>query len=49
MINDGGGVFPLVELCCSHDSAVNSVEDSFADFSYLRFGWAATTAPKGAI
>ena len=34
----GGGVFPLVELGCSHDSAVNSVEDSFADFSYLRFG-----------
>ena len=34
----GGGVFPLVELGCSHDSAVDSVEDSFADFSYLRFG-----------
>ena len=34
----GGSVFPLVELGCSHDSAVNSVEDSFADFSYLRFG-----------
>ena len=34
----GGGVFPLVELGCSHDFAVNSVEDSFADLSYLRFG-----------
>ena len=27
----GGGVFPLVELGCSHDFAVDSVEDSFAD------------------
>ena len=34
----GGAVFPLVELGYSHDSAVNSVEGSFADFSYLRFG-----------
>ena len=34
----GGGVFPLVEVGCSHDSAVNSVKDSFAEFSYLRFG-----------
>ena len=34
----GGGVFPLIELGCSHDSAVDPVEDSFADFSYLRFG-----------
>ena len=25
----GGGAFPLVELGCSHDFAVDSVEDSF--------------------
>ena len=30
--------FPLVELGCSHDFAVDSVEDSFADLAYLRFG-----------
>ena len=34
----GGCVFSLVELGCSHDFAVDSVEDSFADLSYLRFG-----------
>ena len=34
----GGCVFQLVELGCSHDFAVDSVEDSFADLSYLRFG-----------
>ena len=34
----GGGAFPLVEFGCSHDFAVNSVEDSFADLAYLRFG-----------
>ena len=28
----------MVELGCSHDFAVDSVEDSFADLSYLRFG-----------
>ena len=30
-----GSVFPLVELGCSHDFAVDSVEDSFADLAYL--------------
>ena len=34
----GGGVFPLVEHGCSHDFTVDSVEDSFAGLSYLRFG-----------
>ena len=34
----GGGAFPLVQLGCSHDFAVDSVEDSFADLAYLRFG-----------
>jgi len=37
-LNCGGGVFPLIELGCSHDFAVDSVEDYFADLSYLRFG-----------
>ena len=31
----GGGVFPLVEVGCSYDFAVDSVEDSFADLAYL--------------
>ena len=31
----GGSAFPLVELGRSHDSAVNSVEDSFADYIYI--------------
>ena len=31
----GGSTFPLVELGRSHDSAVNSVEDSFADYIYI--------------
>ena len=31
----GDGVFPLVELGCSYDFAVDSVEDSFADLVYL--------------
>ena len=29
-VDCGGGAFPLVELGCSHDFAVDSVEDSFA-------------------
>ena len=37
-VDCGGGAFPLVELGCSHDFAVDSVEDSFADLAYLRFG-----------
>ena len=31
-------LFHWFELCCSHDFAVDSVEDSFADLAYLRFG-----------
>ena len=28
----------MIALGCSHDCAVDSVKDSFADLSYLRFG-----------
>jgi len=37
LLDHGGRVFPLVEFgwCC--DFAVDSVEDFFADFAYLRF------------
>ena len=38
LFSSGGGVFPLIELGCPHDFAVDSVEDSFSDLSYLRFG-----------
>ena len=33
----GGGVFPLVELGCSHDFTADSVEDSSADLAHPRF------------
>ena len=36
-VNYRCGVFPLVEVACFCDVAVNTVEDAFADFAYLGF------------
>ena len=37
-ITDAVFIFPLVEFGCSRNFAVDSVEDCFADSTYLRFG-----------
>ena len=36
-VNYRCSVFPLVEVACFCDVAVNTVEDAFADFAYLGF------------
>ena len=37
-LDHGCCIFPLVEFGCSRNFAVDSVEDCFADSTYLRFG-----------
>ena len=37
-LDHGCCIFQLVEFGCSHDFAVDSIEDRFADFAYLGFG-----------
>ena len=38
-LDHGCRVFPLIEIGCSRDFAVDSVEDLFAYFAYFGFSW----------